>query len=290
MFMFRFFLILCFNIPVFAQYSGIEELEYINIYVLADYPHEFDLSGMVKTEDKCYMINDKRWSKYAYEFQADGNSFYLVDSIDLGINPKTDLESLDYCKGIGIFYTDENENIAYYSGIAGTSKVMFKKEQLGLDLNWGSNKGLEGLAVDCKNQVVYMAKEREPRVIMSYDLNTKEITDIKLNDPDGDISDLKYQDGFLYILERNENVISKMDVATNAIVSRVSYKNTCSHPDGKLYEGSKYGMAEALLLTSNNIWIGLDNNGLPFSQRAKDAYGLTGNKPVIIGFKRPEGF
>lgn len=288
--MFCLILILCLSIPVFAQHYGIEELKYIDIYVLTDYPHEFDLSGMVKTSDKCYMINDKRWSKYAYEFQAHENSFYLVDSIDLGIHPRTDLESVDYCEGMGMFYTDENENIAYYSGNAGVSQILFEKEQLGFDLNWGHNKGLEGLAVDCKNQVLYMAKERDPRFIASYDLKTREIKDITLKDSEGDISDLKYEDGYLYILERNENLISKMDVATNKIVARVSYKNTCSHPDGKMYEGSKYGMAEALLLTTDNIWIGLDNNGLPFSKHAEEVYGLSGNQPVIIGFERPKGF
>ena len=64
----------------------------------------------------------------------------------------------------------------------------------------------------------------------------------------------------------------------------------CSHPDGKLYDNSKYGMAEALLLTNDYIWIGLDNNGLPFSKHAENTYGLSGTQPVIIGFKRPAGF
>ena len=273
-----------------SQAPDIVELEFNNIHVLTDYPHEFDLSGIVKTGDKCYVINDKRWSKYAYEFQADGHRFYLVDSVDLGADPKTDLESLDYCEGFGIFFTDEDENIAYYSSHDGFSQVFFRKEQFDPELNWGSNKGLEGLAVDCENQVVYMAKEREPRFIISYDLKTSEIIDIKMKDPYGDISDLKYQDGFLYILERNENIISKMDLSNREIVARVSYKSTCSHPGGKIYAGSKYGMAEALLLTPENIWIGLDNNGLAFSKYAEDTYGLKGNQPVIIGFKRPAGF
>lgn len=273
-----------------AQNNNIQELEFTKILVLSNYPHEFDLSGIVKTEDKCYLINDKNWSSYAYEFETEGNNFYLIDSVALGVNSKTDLESLDYCTGIGIFFTDENKNIAYYSETEGKSQVIFDKNQLDSDLNWGVNKGLEGLAVDCENQVVYMAKEREPRFIISYDLNNKQITDINHKDSKGDISDLKYQDGYLYILERNENLISKMDVNTKQVVAKVSYKNVCSHPAGKLYSNSKYGMAEALLLTPTSIWIGLDNNGQPFSKHAQKTYGLKGNKPILIGFKRPEGF
>ena len=288
--MLRIFIFIWISFPCLGQVTPIQELEFVNIHVLTNYPHEFDLSGIVKTGDKCYVINDKRWSKYAYEFRADDNIFYLVDSVDLGTDPKTDLESLDYCEEFGIFYTDENENIAYYSSTAGNSQIFFRKDQLGPELDWGINKGLEGLAVDCENKVVYMAKEREPRFIISYDLTTKEITDLNLQDSKGDISDLKYQEGYLYVLERNENIISKMDVETKEIVARVSYKSTCSHPDGKLYEGSKFGMAEALLLTPEYIWIGLDNNGLPFSKHAKATFGLSGNQPVIIGFKRPMDF
>ena len=283
-------MIFLWSLPGIAQLSSVKELDFFEIYVLAGYPHEFDLSGMVKTKDKCYMINDKRWSKYAYEFQAEGKEFYLIDSVDLGTHPRTDLESLDYCEGFGIFYTDEDENVAYYSDSEGVSQVIFEKDQLGGGIDWGTNKGLEGLAVDCENQVVYMAKERGPRFIFSYNLNTQAITDLSPKDAEGDISDLKYQNGYLYILERNENVISKMDVITKQIVDRVSYKNTCSHPDGKLYKNSQYGMAEALLLTPEYIWIGLDNNGQPFSEHAEATYGLTGNQPVLIGFNRPAGF
>ncbi len=288
--MIHFLIFLCFGLSCFSQLNKVEELEFAAIHVLADYPHTFDLSGIVKTKDKCYLISDKSWSHYAYEFRAEGDYFYLIDSVDLGINPKSDIESVDYCEGLGIFYTDEEANVAYYSNIEGKSQVIFNKNQLTNELNWGTNKGLEGFAVDCENQIAYMAKERDPRFIITYDLKNQEIIDLSNQDSDGDISDLKYENGFLYILERYENQVAKMDVNTKEIVSRVSYKNTCSHPNGKLYQNTKYGMAEALLLTPGYIWIGLDNNGLPFSKHAEETYGLTGNQPVIIGFKRPSGF
>ena len=69
--MLRFLVIFCFALPSLAQISEVAELNFKNIHVLTNYPHEFDLSGIVKTDDKCYVINDKRWSKYAYEFQAE---------------------------------------------------------------------------------------------------------------------------------------------------------------------------------------------------------------------------
>jgi hypothetical protein len=113
---------------------------------------------------------------------------------------------------------------------------------------------------------------------------------VGFEDSKGDISDLKFENGFLYVLERNDNLVVKLDANSLEVISKVSYKNTCSLREGKLYSNSKYGMAEALLLTSDEIWIGLDNNGLPFSDYAQKTYGLTGNSPVIIRFKRPAGF
>ena len=145
--------------------------------------------------------------------------------------------------------------------------------------------------MDCKNNVLYLAKERQPRFIIVYELENEQVTDIiSFPDQEGDISDLKIENGFLYILERNANYVTKMDLSTQQIVSRMSYKNTCSHQDGKLYDNSKYGMGEALLLTPEEIWIGLDNNGLPFSDHAQNTYGLSGTQPVLIRFKRPKGF
>jgi hypothetical protein len=56
-----------------------------------------------------------------------------------------------------------------------------------------------------------------------------------------------------------------------------------------LYDGNpEYGLAEALLLTDDQIWIGLDNNG-------KEAKGMlagarVGTDPVVLVCKRPAGF
>ena len=82
-------------------------------------------------------------------------------------------------------------------------------------------------------------------------------------DESNDFSDMKYENGFLYMLERNGSCVS---------------------------EPSKYGMAEALLLTKDEIWIGIDNNGLEASKGAEDRFGIKGNQPSILRFKRPTGF
>ena len=273
----------------FSQEVHPKELALESIHVLKNYQRSFDLSGIAKIEDDYYVVSDNQFNKQLYKIQLDGSSFQFSDSISLQYHQVSDIEAIDYCHNLSIFFTNEENNSAYLF-TNGHNKLVFDSKKLSDQTDWGSNKGLEGMAVDCENQILYLAKEREPRFIVAYNMNTDEITHVAQKDFTGDISDLKYENGFLYILERKDNVVSKMNVETMEIVQKVSYKETCSHPEGKLYSGTEYGMAEALLLTPDEIWIGLDNNGLSFSDHATKTYGLTGKNPVILKFQRPAGF
>jgi hypothetical protein len=270
----------------FIPQPEIEELDLIAIHQLIGYPRTFDLSGVVDVKGNVWIVNDNPGKNYAYKIELQPSQFQVTDSIQIGDLTNPDIEGLDYCPETGILYTDEMHNKVYSTIL----KEVFDKDLVKISEGWGTNKGLEGIAVDCDKMILYLAKEREPRLIISYNLETKQLIGVGFEDSKGDISDLKFENGFLYVLERNDNLVAKLDANSMKVISKVSYKNTCSHQEGKLYSNSKYGMAEALLLTPDEIWIGLDNNGLPFSDHAQKTYGLTGNSPVIIRFKRPAGF
>lgn len=279
------------SLVVLGQLAPSQELELISVHSLANYHHRFDFSGLTCYNDEYLAIADKNWNQYAYKINIDSLHWYLVDSIPLGLSNNTDLEGIDYCSQTGLYFIDERLNRAYLKDEADKSHMIFNKGQLRDGLKWGTNSGLEGLALDCENHLLYLAKERDPRFIVTYDMKEQMITDIfDLPDSESDISDLKFQNGFLYMLERNANYITKINAQTKQLIDRVSYRETCSHHEGKLYSYSEYGMAEALVLTADEIWIGLDNNGLPFSEHARKTYGLQGNQPLLIKFKRPQGF
>lgn len=280
-----------FSFTNFYQEHALEELTLKSIHVLEDYQQAFDLSGIAKIERDYYVVSDNQFSKQLYQIQLDQSSFHIADSISLEYDAVSDIEAIDYCNNLEVFFTNEVNNHVYLFN-DGHNKIIFDSNKLTktLNLDWGTNKGIEGIAVDCENQILYLAKEREPRFIVAYDMESDEIINMSQQDNVGDISDLKFQHGYLYILERKDNLVSKMDVKTMQVIQQVSYKQTCSHPEGKLYSGTPYGLAEALLLNPDEIWIGLDNNGLPFSKHATKTYGLTGKNPVILKFKRPSGF
>jgi uncharacterized protein YjiK len=173
----------------------------------------------------------------------------------------------------------------------------------------GGNAGFEGVAADCAGKVLYVAKEREPRYIVKVDLATWKVLgsfDLAPSDRDGqkvinpftgdglmalnpDFADLAFDGGFLYVLERNTAEIAKVDPASGQVVARVSYYKTERAP--LLYEtGEPFGVAEALLLDKDRIWIGFDNNGQPVGGKTAKAYDVKGHPPALAAFKRPAGF
>ncbi|MFY0652414.1 MAG: SdiA-regulated domain-containing protein [Cyclobacteriaceae bacterium] len=281
-------LLLCHTLHSQSNYA---ELELVGITQLSSSERtRFDLSGIVNLDEKTLVIADKDWNNSIYEIKFNADKWSIKNEIPLNISEPLDLEGIDVCMN------------AYYLVNEVTGNVHIKKqgqETKVLDIDFGSmfpgewgNAGWEGLAIDCEKQIGYLTKERQPRAVFVVDLKKLMIDktfDIPLEDSN-DFADTKFENGFLYLLERNGNYITKVDPATEEVLAKVSYRKTCSAESGKLFEPTNFGMAEALTLTEDEIWLGLDNNGLEASQYAKGKYGIEGRSPVILKFKRPENF
>ncbi len=261
--------------------------------------NRFDLSGIVIHQDKCFVIADKAWNNYIYEISPDKSSLqkpasWVIDNtISLELPVEIDLEGIDYCKG-EFYVVNENGNQVFKIDSVGRSlsvHVNYAEKDIAIS-DWAKNAGYEGIAVDCDELKLYLAKEREPRIIYKVDLNKGDIEDqFNVNDLEElDYSDIKVENGYLYILERHGNFISKVDLISKKLVARVSYDDVVYSKEGRLYEPAMYGMAEALVLTENEIWIGIDNNGLNASDYGKKQFNIKGNQPSILRFKRPINF
>ncbi len=279
--------------PLFDQ-STFKELELINIAQLeVNHSNRFDLSGMVIVNEKVYAVADKGWNNYIYQITHNGKHWEISNTIRLGISEVIDLEGIDFCDN-HFFIINEFGNKLYSIDGKGELKTKYiHYNGKGINIHdWGRNAGLEAVAVDCARGIVYVAKERQPRYILEIDIETGIIqSQFNISEQDAyDYADVKCENGFLYILERGGNLVSKIDLSTKEVVEKVSYNATAFESDNRLYEPSKFGMAEALVLTDTEIWIGIDNNGLNASDNAKKKFGLRGNQPAIMKFKRPEGF
>jgi hypothetical protein len=167
----------------------------------------------------------------------------------------------------------------------------FKEVQQG-----GSNAGFEGVAVDCTKDLMYVAKERSPREIFTVRMSDWKVLRMDQVEPpgaenppgvDSDFSDLSFDRGHLYVLERSARQIAKLDPAHMRVVARFSYESA----ERGLYDADpRFGLAEGLALSSGQIILGFDNNSTQLSRATLERFGLSGNSSAIIYFKRPSGF
>jgi len=251
----------------------------------------FDLSGLAMTEEGLYAIADKHHDPFIYEIVFDGSYWKIKNKLEISIGKKLDIEGIDACNQTFYIVDERSSSVFLYDGDWSEFKINSQEYAKEIKLNINNN-GLEGIAVNCEKGKIYLAKERQPRFILELESGTGKVLQ-KFSIPEthsNDFADLKYENGHLYILERNAYLISKVSLETYKVVEKISFKSICGEEGIKLYEPAKYGMAEAILLLEDEIWIGLDNNSLNVSDFGRESYGISGNKPSILKFKRPDGF
>jgi hypothetical protein len=260
-------------------------------FPLPGHKDRFDLSGLAQHSDgSIYTISDKRKTNHIYK--VDWNNDTLVADLDFGIDENLDMEAIDICGDQ--FYLSNEANNKFYIVKKNEKTQKLELDFTGSDIKtdfMGGNKGYEGMAVDCANQIMYVTKEREDRYILTIDLKTKKVIkkwDIPQTDA-YDFSEAKFENGYLYLLERSGMLVTKVNPKTEEVVAKFSYKNM-EKGYGYLFGPSIYPFGEALLLTPTEIWIGFDNNGLRVTRQAGIDLGIKNRDPLIMKFKRPPGF
>ena len=264
--------------------------------LVSDDDRRFDLSGIVSVNGKILAIADKEWNDFIYQIDTTGSGFKISEFKNLCTNVSHDIEGVEYSNS-AFYIIDEfgSEVYAIENGSCEMKLLNIPWKDYGVDRSDWGNKGFEGIAIDCKNNILYLAKEREDRRLFRIDLKTMKITEpFKRQLAEGggnDISDLKFENGNLYLLERNLGQVTRIDCTTGEKLS-FSFKDSEFKNGQRMFSNSnpQFGMAEALLLTSDEIWIGYDNNGDPVSEYGKSIGLKEGNKAAILIFKRPKGF
>ena len=92
-------------------------------------------------------------------------------------------------------------------------------------------------------------------------------------------------------MERGLGQVTRIDTKSGE-KSSVSFQSLVFKNGQRMFKNDnpQFGMAEALLLTNDEIWIGFDNNGDPVSDYGKTLGLIDGTNTVVIIFERPEGF
>ncbi|WP_170178347.1 SdiA-regulated domain-containing protein [Flammeovirga pectinis] len=267
------------------------ELELITLKQLFEYTYRYDLSGISHYKDSIFVVADKKDNPFIYQVNWDIENFTVSPIADIPIKGKIDLEGIAIGGDIA-YLINESNNEVYTLNLQSRvlNKLLINWQTLeSPKKEWLHNAGFEGVAIDVDKNVLYLAKERQPKLIIKIDLKSLEIIEVfkTSNKCSNDYADLCFYEGYLYALERNGMCIVKIDPKNNKEIAHYSFRKSVSNKGERLYEPVKYGMAEALMVKNNEIWVGFDNNGVSVSEFGKSKYGLTGSAPILLKFKLP---
>lgn len=305
-----------FSLTLFAK-----ELEFKNIYFLDS---ELEVSGMTIDEsNRILFISDNKEDHYIYQINLKDKKTYLTSALinleeysgfqeyyystllsfkgGRWLKSPWDLEGMARCKN-NIYLVNEqarevlviDQEQKTLSSLDFNFTPAFK--ELGKELSEiPTNAGFEGIAVDCEKMKLFIAQERNPRGIFIYDLKTYQYEGLIKTEPlkttqiSPDYSDIYFYNNFLYVLERNEWKVLKVDPTTKEKVDEFTFDNNTLMNLRKIYKTNEpYGLAEALYVTDDEIIIGIDNNQKPLSKRAEILFNVKGNSSSIIHFKKPD--
>ncbi len=123
----------------------------------------FELSGIVKVEDHIYVISDNPWDRYLYEIGLTENSFSIIDQIELdpgsNLGPGPDFEGVDYCSGLFYLINENGNQLLSVNTQGAVKRLSIDYSSIDEDpFDWLVNAGYEGVALDCENEILYLAR------------------------------------------------------------------------------------------------------------------------------------
>lgn len=295
------FLLFC----CFIQFGKAQDTLRLKTMFQPKFSASFELSGLAQDANgQVFMVNDDKKKIYYLKDQK------IIESActkkwKLNIRD-ADWEAIDLL-GDKIVVLSENTHTIMGDNWRLTPDFSDYQTRMRQDLypdKWG-NAGFEGFCF--ADSTIFFAKERsagslndgcyilevnhQGKILRKFTLPP--IGTLPHRNPD--FTDLKYwrkgDDAFLYILERNHYLVSRLNLKTNQ-VTRYSYSKYATNKQffNALYrtKNPQYGMAEALLITDDEIWIGFDNNGSTINSNYLYAqkYNLSGRQCTIMVFDR----
>lgn len=266
----------------------------------------FDVSGLARYQNQFLVVSDRYAYQSIYKLEAvDSKTFQAREFLaprrtqaNKQERPHLDIEGIAKC-GEHFYLVDEEhqmvmvvdkerrakERVLDLRSIHRQKKTTFASET--------ESAGLEGVACDEVNQILYVANERMFRMIYKINLKTFKVEDFfdvpaGLNSPRFEngiflasgFADLHFADGYLYAYQRNNRSVLKIDPKSKNLVASLSLL----FHESNFYETNEvFGMGEGLFVDRDKIFLALDNNGM----QQKSSNKIDG---LLLQFARPKGF
>ena len=260
----------------------------------------FNPSGLLRWKGDWLVVSDKIEHRKIYRLRRRGEVYETKSFLEIpelaGAGAR-DFEGLADCGG-KFLIVEESSGVLVALDRKGRAELraidlLSIHRERGFAPSWGSKgAGLESVA--CSTDTVFVANERQYRMIYALDpktLRARDFFDVPgapgLPHFSGmtalypDYADLYFEKGFLYALERNSRRVLKIDPVAKSLVAAARLE----FHERDLYEYElPFGLAEGLALIEGRIVVVLDNNDA--ARRGKP-----GNlSPMLLEFERPAGF
>ncbi len=281
-----------YNSDTFIYKADSLELKLKQVLHLEDYRGKFELSGFSTSDgNNIYAVTDNNEEIFSISIF---DSVWRIQNTIYSVEKGKDLEGICNC-GEEIYFINERPDNNAYEFANKSVKALTRKSMFLPDNNtaWG-NAGLEGIAINCNDNILYLAKERDMPALFKFE-NGK-ISTLETNfSSDTDISDLVFFNNFLYILERKKHAITKLDDNGKFIIS-FSFRHITMKEDKQMYNGKQeHGSAEALMFIGKKIYIGMDPLGNKIQEwfindNIDKGAKKSGHISVILELEMPEEF
>lgn len=268
------------------------------------FPHaKFNPSGLWRHQGSWLVVSDKKDFPNIYRLKGMSPGALEAETF-LELKPSEalgggDLEGLAFCRGRFLIVEEGVGAVIEVDGEGRAASRRLDLQALHEERGFApaaSSKGagLEGIACDEADGAVYVATEREHRMIYALEPGTLKPVDF-FDVPGGwelprfiaqtplypDYADLFFSGGFLYALQRNSRQVLKIDPRAKTLLAVL----TLQFREEDFYDYSKpFGMAEGLYLSEDRVYVLLDNNDVP--RRGEPA----NSAPLLLEFARPAGF
>ena len=240
-------------------------------FVRLDRPYE--VSGSVFADNRFYLVMDNQPAIYVLRNQTDNSvpSIHidltkLNGYADYAENHEINLEGIAHCSGVFYLANEKSNDVLKVS--AGKLEVLpIDKTYL---VSKNPKKGLEGVAVDCKHQMLFVAVQSYPQKVVVYKMrDSRYVTTFNLSggveDKNNNISDLSFLNDRLYVLQKNRTSILKISVYGNKnepILERLDYSKYAYILDSNQLDAQgntiNKDFAEGLVVKGNDYFLFYD--------------------------------
>lgn len=288
--------------PIVAPGPRVEPMQVWRVAPPEGHSTRFDPSGLARHRGELVTVSDKAALPDLYALRP-GEAGWM-HSEPLGVwagkpGVGTDTEGLAICGDVLWMVVErENQLIRLRSKTDGSVLQLdlqtSDRASIPSPSTWG-NAGLEGVACAPDGRL-WVAKEREPRVIFQVDADTGSTTSVwdvwartdqAIRRGSRDVwpawSDLQFVDGHLYALHRDERAIVRLSPDTGEVTGRMDLKL-----DERAWyaDAEPWGMAEGMLIEDDHITVILDNNDTTLHSAPAAGRPV----PLLLRYPHPEGF